>query len=772
VAVILLAKYASFFAVMLTLWFARIDGTISPFAIGTLFASVFLPLNKFVMAGGTFILSMFVGFEQEFVIANAFAVGVFCLYAIIFLKKREVLEKKGLDIWATVGAFAISQALSVYFSHAGGQENEELFKAIMSVLIGGLFVFCCVIIFKTAKLRRGRIPWTIDQKVCLSVFVVIFALGLGGLESDYFSIHKFVTILIILCGVYWFSPSNTLIVAICMGLGRSFLALNLNFVAIYVLLCIVVMGFRARHPYYSCIALIVMDIVLGTYFDAYIIYNFYSLIPLFLAIAVFLLFPEKWLSFIDFEANRLGINLLGKNTINKNREGIYNRMTNLSNVFAEMGTIYRGMVNMSPTNEHAARLISDHIEASMCNQCPNRPSCHTSIADKGAMNDAMKTFVQSGLARGAVTFMDAPNILSMRCGRLNALIAAVNTLIEQAAEQQRKSREGDANKILISRLLDGISKLCGSFAKEVLGDIVFDNDKAELVKEELLYLGVVCSDAIITRNIEGQYTIGLVVSNESFNDKSHKVVEETISKSCAHKMQIEQVQAAQTSGFSIVTIKSAPKYAIMFGVAQVAKGLNAMNGDSYSVLKINAEKTMMAVCDGMGAGASAKRASTLALSLIENFYKASFPSEIILSTVNQLLTMTGGEGFCALDIAVFNLAKGDVDIIKLGAVDGFIKRAREVEVIEAGSLPIGILDTAPPKIASALLLPGDYVVLFSDGILDAFAGDRVGLGNFINNVPINAAQELSDEIMKEALNRGGKRTSDDCTVVVAKLVDR
>ena len=178
---------------------------------------------------------------------------------------------------------------------------------------------------------------------------------------------------------------------------------------------------------------------------------------------------------------------------------------------------------------------------------------------------------------------------------------------------------------------------------------------------------------------------------------------------------------------------------------------------------------MMAVCDGMGAGERAKRASTLALSLVENFYRAHFPSEVIVGSVNQLLTITGTEVFSALDIAVFNLATGGIDFIKVGGVDGFIKRAREVEVIEAGSLPLGILDEMRPKITQAVLENGDFVVLVTDGVIDSFAGDRVGLANFINNITPKTPQQLADEVMSEALNRAGGMPIDDSTIIVAQV---
>jgi stage II sporulation protein E len=177
----------------------------------------------------------------------------------------------------------------------------------------------------------------------------------------------------------------------------------------------------------------------------------------------------------------------------------------------------------------------------------------------------------------------------------------------------------------------------------------------------------------------------------------------------------------------------------------------------------------MAICDGMGAGERARRASTLALSLVENFYKAGFPDEIIMHSVNQLLTFTGQDIFSALDICVFDLSNGDIDFIKVGAPDGFIKRGREVEVVESGALPLGILDEIEPKITRAVLLAGDVVVLCSDGITDAFGG-RTRLAGFINNTDTKNPQEIADKILAETVSRSQKSVADDCTITVARIV--
>ena len=63
------------------------------------------------------------------------------------------------------------------------------------------------------------------------------------------------------------------------------------------------------------------------------------------------------------------------------------------------------------------------------------------------------------------------------------------------------------------------------------------------------------------------------------------------------------------------------------------------------------------ICDGMGSGDNAYNISKLSISLIENFYKAGFDNEIILSSVNKLLSLSEQENFSTIDLAVLDCRK-------------------------------------------------------------------------------------------------------------------
>ena len=77
-------------------------------------------------------------------------------------------------------------------------------------------------------------------------------------------------------------------------------------------------------------------------------------------------------------------------------------------------------------------------------------------------------------------------------------------------------------------------------------------------------------------------------------------------------------------GWSIVELKNSPRFDIIFGTAAQNKSGQEISGDTYSLTRIENDKFMMALCDGMGSGEVAENSSSLAVGLLENFLQSRF----------------------------------------------------------------------------------------------------------------------------------------------------
>ena len=133
----------------------------------------------------------------------------------------------------------------------------------------------------------------------------------------------------------------------------------------------------------------------------------------------------------------------------------------------------------------------------------------------------------------------------------------------------------------------------------------------------------------------------------------------------------------------------------------------------------------MAVSDGMGTGEKAAAESKAAIELLEQFAAAGFSRELAVQLINSaLLLRRAEENYATLDICSVDLYDGQAEFIKLGAVASFICRGNRVISVYAHTLPAGILEQVRVEKNDMRLKDGDLILLLTDGITDAFGGER------------------------------------------------
>jgi stage II sporulation protein E len=120
---------------------------------------------------------------------------------------------------------------------------------------------------------------------------------------------------------------------------------------------------------------------------------------------------------------------------------------------------------------------------------------------------------------------------------------------------------------------------------------------------------------------------------------------------------------------------------------------------------------------------------------------------------------------------VIDLYTAEADIIKTAAAPSFFKRSRRVETVTSSSLPVGILphiDIHHEKIA---LIPGDMVILVSDGVVEA-APEMDGeewLPRLLSQLDESDCQVLADHLLAQAAALAKGRIQDDMTVLCLRI---
>ena len=212
-----------------------------------------------------------------------------------------------------------------------------------------------------------------------------------------------------------------------------------------------------------------------------------------------------------------------------------------------------------------------------------------------------------------------------------------------------------------------------------------------------------------------------------------------------------------------------PKFVLLTGTAKAVKETEKVSGDNYSFYEGENGKMVAILSDGMGSGEKACRDSERVIELTERFLEAGFHKEAAIQMINGALASSGQEeNMSTLDVCDMNLYTGECEFIKVGAACTYIKRGRLVDRLSAQNFPLGVFGQMEPEVMYRTLQNGDYVIMLSDGVLDALSqgiGEDV-LPEIIGKMDYSNPNEIANQILTYCLTQSKGQIRDDMTVLV------
>ena len=190
------------------------------------------------------------------------------------------------------------------------------------------------------------------------------------------------------------------------------------------------------------------------------------------------------------------------------------------------------------------------------------------------------------------------------------------------------------------------------------------------------------------------------------------------------------------------------------------------------MMELPAGRQAVALSDGMGSGEEAFRESAMVVEMLEELLEAGFPVETAIRMMNTALVMGREEiRFSTLDISIFDLYDGTVELIKAGASTTFIRHGTEMERICSTNLPLGVLQELELQSVKRKVASGDLVIMITDGVLDALpVGEQEFLlDTIIRGTNLNNPREMAHHILEQVLEWSGEEPLDDMTVLVVGI---
>ncbi len=222
-------------------------------------------------------------------------------------------------------------------------------------------------------------------------------------------------------------------------------------------------------------------------------------------------------------------------------------------------------------------------------------------------------------------------------------------------------------------------------------------------------------------------------------------------------------------GYSVVRYRQRPKFKTATGVARTSRESSAVSGDNFAFFISGEGYHISAISDGAGSGKRADRYSRTVIQMFENLMEDGIELGLAIRLMNLYLNLRGeNDRLATLDICAIDLTSGDTSFYKYGASASFVKGRQGVEVVNMEDKDSGNLPATHYK--PAALTAGDFAILISDGVLEAFSeeGEVLGLQRFIEGLDTTNAQQLADELLREAMARV-KGHQDDMTILVTRL---
>ena len=327
----------------------------------------------------------------------------------------------------------------------------------------------------------------------------------------------------------------------------------------------------------------------------------------------------------------------------------------------------------------------------------------------------------------------------------------------------------ESSQILKSHLTE-MAKIMTDVACEVLCYRPMEEKKKRLIIHAMRNEGIRVENPCYLTRDDGREAIVLTMSTEKRMGISAEETADMISVLLNRRLQLSVSSpfVIEETPHSYI-LEGETRFLALTGFARAIKENETVSGDNYAVLEAERGRLTIMLSDGTGSGEQAGNDSGQVLDLMEKFLEAGYSTDAAIKMINTALFALGEDrNHPTLDICEVDLCGGSCELRKVGGAATFLKREEKVEQLAEGNLPLGIFQQAQLEPICRKLQDGDFLIMVSDGVVDAF-GERDyedAMCEAISQIEEQNPGEVADRLLREALMAAGGRIRDDMTVGV------
>ncbi|MBQ3074545.1 MAG: SpoIIE family protein phosphatase, partial [Clostridia bacterium] len=383
------------------------------------------------------------------------------------------------------------------------------------------------------------------------------------------------------------------------------------------------------------------------------------------------------------------------------------KLRSMSEAFSSLSEVFYtvGETIKKPKLADSSRLVSDCC-AQLCSGCSLSGICWG--REQASAVDATARVSAKLLATGKIEGEDFGEPFRTRCISLGKLVETINRRFGEINGSFLKNNK--------TRLLAGeyssVSRLLKSTAGELDRELEYNPALESVAEKALKELGI-------------SYRRVAVFGNRELKIDVYGISVERVSH-CAQRI-LESFEEAFSCRFAgpdfvmleesvVMRLRKTRSLSLECAKSGCTKRGESVSGDHAGFFETGQDYFYTLICDGMGSGREAAFTSRLAAIFIEKLMHCATPKNVTLEMLNAFLMSKTDETFTTVDLLEIDLLSGEAHFIKAGAAPSYILRGERLHRIESRTPPAGVLRSMCAEQTTFRLLPGDFVILLSDGV--------------------------------------------------------
>ena len=580
----------------------------------------------------------------------------------------------------------------------------------------------------------------IEESIALSFIVIFSIIGIGNIEILGVSIQTVLaTVLILVICIIGGATMGSSTGAV---VGIAFLINNISsaiYMGIYSVAGLVGGTLNKLGKYFTILGYVLSWTMVYAYTSG-IESNIYQIRDMLIASLIVILLPNKIFNKLE-KVLKLNIesNDVVYDYIRRSKDMTNSKLINMYKAYDELADTFdkiRERDKVIDTRDIAN--IIDMIHNDECRNCSMRRRCWDLNFSHTYM--LMSQVLEELEDNGQVTIESISETFRKECLKPEEIVKIANYYYKLFLVDYNWSLRFSESRKLIANQIKSISRSIESLSKDLEENIVLDLEKEKNIYDQLQRYGIRVLSDIVEENVSAQ-----------------------------------KIGCHSLGGKCKISFTKSQKYKAITEVAGMSRDGHILCGDNYTYMDISDGKYMVAISDGMGKGKKAYEESYITIDILEKMIDAKIDDEIVINTINNMLLLKSSdeEMFSTLDLGIIDLKKGTLETIKMGACSTYVKRNdKDIDLISSSSLPVGILSDIKLDRKNTKVNYGDYIIMVSDGILDAGKNNNLGdnwLIYFLQNIKTTNPKEIANLILDRALEIQDGVVEDDMTVLVTKV---